>query len=110
VATPAGKYSTAEYQVGQELVLFLYPESQYGLTSPVGAGQGRFRVLRDASGGALIVNEAGNRGLFENVAASAKQSGVTLSGAEQRMLARPGPVELSTFLGLAKRFATRSQP
>jgi hypothetical protein len=111
-ATQAGKYSTAEYQMGQELVLFLYPESQYGLTSPVGAGQGRFRVLREASGGALIVNEAGNRGLFENVATSAKQSGVSLSGVEQRMmLARPGsPVELSTFLGLVKRLGGGGQP
>jgi len=110
VATQAGKY-TVEYQMGQELVLFLYPESQYGLTSPVGAGQGRFRVLRDASGGVLIVNEAGNRGLFENVATRAKQSGVSLSGAEQRMLARPGsPVELSTFLGLVKRLGGGGQP
>lgn len=111
VGTRAGKYSTAEYKMGEEVVLFLYPESKRGLTSTVGAGQGRFRVLREATGTTLVVNEAGNHGLFEDVAASAKQSGVSLSGAEQRMLSRSGvPVELSTFLGLVKRLGGGGQP
>src|SRR4029077_9563482 len=34
----------AEYRKGQELVLLLGPVSKYGLTSPVGLEQGRFRV------------------------------------------------------------------
>jgi len=35
------------YQVGEELVLFLYPESAYGLTSPVGGMAGKFRLFVD---------------------------------------------------------------
>jgi len=34
------------YSVGQEVLLFLHPESPTGLTSPVGLGQGIFTVLR----------------------------------------------------------------
>jgi hypothetical protein len=34
------------YAVGQEVLLFLHPESATGLTSPVGMGQGMFTILR----------------------------------------------------------------
>jgi len=34
------------YSVGQEVLLFLHPESPAGLTSPVGLGQGIFTILR----------------------------------------------------------------
>lgn len=111
IGARGGKLATHGYRTGEELVLFLYPQSKHGLTSPVGAGQGRFRVLRDATGASLVVNEAGNRGLFESVEASARKSGMGLSGVEQSMLVRSGsPAELSTFLGLVKRLAAGGRP
>jgi hypothetical protein len=38
------------YAVGEEVVLFLRPESGRGFTSPVGLGQGTYRVSRGAAG------------------------------------------------------------
>ncbi len=49
--------SSKAYRVGDDYLLFLYPESRLGFTSPIGAGQGRFEVLSDRS----AVNPLGNR-------------------------------------------------
>src|SRR3954470_8265241 len=40
------KYNAAGYGKGQELLLLLNPVSEYGLTSPTGLEQGRFRIVR----------------------------------------------------------------
>lgn len=51
-----GLWSVGErYQPGETVVLFLYPNSRLGLTSPVGGAAGRFRV--DKSGRVQIPNE-----------------------------------------------------
>lgn len=44
------------YRVGEEVVLFLYPESEYGFTSPVGGGQGKLYLQRDPQTGRRIVS------------------------------------------------------
>lgn len=62
------------YRPGSEYLLFLYPESSLGFTSPVGAGQGRFEVseggpaglagpvgLAGSAGLKIVVNPLGNR-------------------------------------------------
>lgn len=51
------------YQEGEEYLLFLYPESSLGFTSPVGAGQGRFQVSTDTAGLRTAVNPLNNRNL-----------------------------------------------
>ncbi len=51
------------FRPGDEAVLFLYGESTLGLTSPVGLGQGRFRIFRDKQGRRLALNDFGNRNL-----------------------------------------------
>jgi hypothetical protein len=49
----AGLWSTGDrYRVGERLVLFLYPPSAIGLTSPVGGSAGRLAV--DKSGQILL--------------------------------------------------------
>jgi hypothetical protein len=101
---PARKLRVAAgYTVGQELVLFLYPNSRYGLTSPVGADQGRFAVLRDASG-AHVRNSAGNAVVFGNLQANARRIGVQVSQAEVNATAKPA-MDLDSFLSLVNRFA-----
>lgn len=50
------------YRVGESVVLFVHPESPLGFTSPVGLGQGCFRVRQDG-GAAVVVNDVGNRNL-----------------------------------------------
>jgi len=55
------------FQEGEELLLFLYPESAAGFTSPVGFGQGKFVKQRDREGRAVLRNALGNRGLLEQL-------------------------------------------
>jgi hypothetical protein len=53
------------YRTGASYLLFLYPESDWGFTSPVGGGQGRFEIFarkgQDASLQVMAVNPLENR-------------------------------------------------
>lgn len=59
----------AGYTVGQKYVIFLYGESQLGLTSPVGYVQGKFHVEKKGSnrGVEYIKNRLNNVGLSKNL-------------------------------------------
>jgi hypothetical protein len=59
------RLDAAQYAKGAELLLMLGPVSQYGLRSPVGLEQGRFRIVHDAAGNRTAVNGTGNLGLLE---------------------------------------------
>jgi len=88
----------AAYKGAGEMILFLNPVSQYGLTSPVGLEQGRFRVMRDEKGGRFVVNGRGNFGLFNQVSEKAAERGVTLSKPTLQMLAgATGKASLEAF-------------
>lgn len=78
--------NAAGYLKSGEILLFLNPISPYGLTSPVGLEQGRFRVTRDAKGKGEAVNGRGNIGLFQGVPAKASEHGVALSKSAQTMM------------------------
>ena len=82
------------YKVGQEVLLLMIEPSQYGLSSPAGLEQGRFRVLHDAQGNASVVNGFNNLGLFRNIGKSAPRLGQQLSATAQQMLTehRGGPI------------------
>jgi hypothetical protein len=80
----------AGYKKAGELLLFLNPVSSYGLTSPVGLEQGRFRILRDAKGNRYVLNGRGNLGLFDQVTDKATSRGVTFSKQVREMLSKPG--------------------
>jgi len=70
-----------------ELLLFLNPVSTYGLTSPVGLDQGRFRVVSDDKGNRYALNGRGNLGLFAQVTAKTAPHGITFSKQAMAMLA-----------------------
>jgi len=101
---------TAGYPKSGELLLFLNPVSPYGLTSPVGLDQGRFRIVRDPQGRAFAINGRGNLGLFDQVLNKASSRGVVFSRQAQAMLAKAGgqvPVEsledaITTLAGAPK--------
>ena len=67
------------YRTGQRLLLFLPSPSQYGLSSPIGIGQGRFHIAVDAAGSAKLANEHGNAGLFRDVERDAVKAGKQLT-------------------------------
>src|SRR5262249_47125892 len=66
------------YHKGSELLLLLNPPSEYGLTSPVGLDQGRFRITRDSKGHAVAVNGRSNLGLFDQLQSTAATRGASL--------------------------------
>ncbi len=56
------------YEVGKTVILFLHADSQYGLTSPVGLGQGAFQVKMDGPVKVSVSNSRQNRGLLKGSA------------------------------------------
>jgi hypothetical protein len=88
----------AGYRKAGELLLFLNPNSSYGLTSPVGLDQGRFRITRDLKGNGFAVNGRANVGLFNQVPSKGASRGVTLSRQARAMMVKPeGQVPLEAF-------------
>lgn len=60
----------AGYKIGEKYVLFLYPNSRLGLTSPVGFLQGQFNINTDSiSHREFVINKLGNKGLYKNLKA-----------------------------------------
>jgi hypothetical protein len=53
------------FRPNEEYLLFLYPESRLGFTSPVGGGQGKFEILTGRQGEKLVLNPFGNHFLKE---------------------------------------------
>ena len=91
-----------EFSPGQEILLFLYPDSRLGLTSPVGLAQGMFRVGKGGRRAQLVLNRVGNANLLHR-ASSSQIRGSTLSAGEQAAL-RPGaPISLDRFESVVRR-------
>jgi hypothetical protein len=61
------------FRKGEEVILFLYGDSRHGLTSPVGFGQGMFRILRDKEGRPLALNQFANEGLLRGLSPDARR-------------------------------------
>ncbi len=58
----------SHYTEGEKYLLFLYPDSRKGLTSPVGFAQGQFEVKKDPySKIESVKNKLGNLGLTTNI-------------------------------------------
>jgi len=97
----------SEYGKGQELVLLLGPISEYGLTSPVGLEQGRFRVLLDSKGQAIAVNGRNNFGLFNSVEERVRAQRLQLSPRTTLMVRRheAGPLRLTDLEDAIRSFA-----
>lgn len=99
------RWDAAGYRKGQDVLLLLNAPTSYGLTSPVGIEQGRFRIQPDGKGGFTAMNGTGNARLFEGLAGTAKQ-GVALTPAEESLIAkhRKGPIELGELKALIRAF------
>jgi hypothetical protein len=95
------------HRVGEEVLLFLYPESQYGFTSPVGAGQRKFVVGDDpVLKQRVLVNSVDNAHLFST--ADAIRFKRALSPKEQMLLQRErGPAPYEEFLSLVRKLVER---
>jgi hypothetical protein len=101
------KSSKRNYRAGQHFLLFLPTPSKFGLSSPIGLGQGRFRIADDTSGQLTIMNERNNVGLFQGFEKAARASGKQLTASQRRLASTEhGPVALDEFVSLVKSLAT----
>lgn len=100
------RYDAAGYRKGQELLLLMNGPSRYGLASPVGLEQGRFRIQRDRSGRAVALNGAGNLRLFDRLQdATDKPAALTPQQASLVAKHRQGPVSLDALAGMIRAYA-----
>jgi hypothetical protein len=90
------------YKVGQEVLLLMIKPSRYGLSSPAGLGQGRFRLLRDAQGNKVAVNGFNNRGLFRDIDQSAPKLGQQLRTELRQLITqhRAGPIASAALVNI----------
>jgi hypothetical protein len=96
------------YRQGEDIFLFLYPESQYGFTSPVGGLQGKFTVTRDSQTGRRVAaNGINNFDLFRTLDAEQLQ----LSSAERKIIhpSRHGAVDYDGFASVVRKLVKRIQ-
>jgi hypothetical protein len=100
------RQDAAGYRKGQHLLLLMNAPSRYGLASPVGLGQGRFRIERDRSGREVALNGAGNVRLFERLAEPATKP-AALSAQQASLVAkhRGGPIALEELSGMIRAYA-----
>lgn len=91
------------YSSGEKYLLFLRQDSPYGLASPIGLGQGAFRVLEEAGKPARTVNAFNNQGLFKGLPAQLSTTKDLSAKEKSLMKATRGPVELKHFVDLIKK-------
>lgn len=100
------RQDAAGYRKGQELLLLMIAPSRYGLSSPAGLDQGRFRIERDRWGRETAVNGMGNFRLFDGLDAS-HPSAASLTARQAGLVAkhRGGPVDAAELTAMIRTFA-----
>ena len=101
------RFDAAGYRKGQHLLLLMNPPTRYGLSSPAGLGQGRFRILVDRQGREYALNGHANAGLFRQMSQRLEKSGRTLqpSLAQLADQHRSGPVQLDDLQNFIRTLA-----
>ncbi|MGH9818497.1 MAG: hypothetical protein ACRD6I_20740 [Candidatus Acidiferrales bacterium] len=83
-----------DYRPGQQYFLLMLKPSQYGLSSPSGHEQGRFRIITDAQGNVLVRNGFDNIRLMERIDQTMPSLKAALNPATQARVAKHhrGPI------------------
>jgi hypothetical protein len=92
------------YRTGQHLLLVLMKPSKYGLTSPAGMEQGRFRIEPAGAGKLSATNGFSNAGLFHELDTQLHARGIRVVPEVRDMIAKPGanPVPLDHLKSLIR--------
>jgi hypothetical protein len=100
-----------DYRIGEHVVLFLIRPNTYGLSSPAGLDQGRFRILQSPQGNLVAVNRMGNVGLFRALPGDVQQDS-SLKPRTKNLLAKanPGPVDLQQLKTIVQVISKRGAP
>lgn len=100
----------AGYRKGQRLLLLLNPTTTYGLSSPAGLQQGRFRIGRDTDGNLVATNGLGNAALLRGLDQELPKRKVRLSQRLSTLVSshRAGPIRADDLRDLIRQIlATR---
>jgi Ni/Co efflux regulator RcnB len=99
------RQDAAGYRKGQDLLLLMNAPSRYGLSSPVGLEQGRFRIERDRSGREVALNGTGNLRLFERLQ-DAKSRPAALTERQSSLVVkhRSGPIALEDVAAMIRAY------
>ncbi len=96
----------SDYHKGEEMILLLGPVSEYGLSSPAGLEQGRFRITLDRAHRPIAVNGRGNVGLFDRVEQAARARNAPLSPHLTTVLRQmPAPLLVTDLEQIIRTFA-----
>jgi hypothetical protein len=101
------RIDAAGYAKGQEVLLLLNPPTQYGLVSPTGIEQGRFRIVTDKQGRKTAVNGYGNAGLFDRIAIQIQNRKMKFTPGTAALMNRqsPGVAPLDQVEEVIRQFA-----
>ncbi len=99
---------TVGYRKGQEFLLLMISPSRYGLSSPAGLEQGRFRIRRDAAGRETAVNALGNSRLLDGIAEQLAKEGKSVSPGLARTVEghRKGPIDVAELTSLIRALSS----
>jgi len=105
----ASMYARApRFAEGQEVLLFLHPESDRGYSSPVGFGQGVFRI-ESSSGERTALNERGNSRLFRGMNMEKLCPGAAFPGIRQCSIAGGGALRHQELMELIVKLITEKR-
>jgi len=95
------------YRTGQHVLLALINPSSFGLTSPAGMEQGRFRIGLLAAGKMGATNGFGNAGLFRGLNSQLQAKGIRVTAEVHEMITKPavGAVSLEHLKSLIRIIA-----
>lgn len=104
---PRDRLDAAGYRKGQSLLLLMNKTTPYGLTSPTGLEQGRFRLTRDTQGRETAVNGYGNAGLLQGLDKELPRQGIRLPPHLAAVVSghRGGPISADDLSDLIRRLA-----
>jgi hypothetical protein len=104
------RYDAAGYKKGQELLLLMNRPTRYGLSSPAGLEQGRFRILRDGDGRERAVNGHGNAGLWRDLDRELARKRIELSPQLAALVKQhpSGPIPLDSLRDLIRQIGAVS--
>ncbi len=93
------------FKSGERVIVFLYPKSQYGLTSPVGGSQGKFILRNDPANGVLQAgNGMNNWKLFSDVRLDRQFS----ASERKTMQSERGATDYSTLKSILRKLVKGS--
>jgi len=83
------------FEVGDKRTIFLTGESKLGFRSVLAGGQGSFRMIEGKDGKTQVVNEYGNKSLFNNLPTSKSVTKALTVGGVQT--GQAGPIDYESF-------------